>query len=117
MKITAAVVARIGQHAHTYTLGAFRYQDSGQDIGRGVRYFGNQPNQMWVGRGASRQAAAYYIGAMLGWAQATDTPIPDDIRQDCRPVQEAYSRDPNAMHWEEQGRRDGRVLAGMERSR
>ncbi|NJP50102.1 hypothetical protein HCJ93_08455 [Streptomyces sp. SBST2-5] len=112
-RVTATVVEAIARHAETFTSGAFRYLGTGGDIGDGARYIDGMRQQVWVGRGASRQAAAYYVGALLGWARQTGTLIPDDVREYCQSVQETYQYDRKAMEWQKQGESDAIARASV----
>lgn len=111
MRITPTVVETVAAHAEKFTGKAFRYSGTGGDIGHGARYFDGIMARVWVGRGASQEAAAYYIGGMLGWAQTTGREIPDYMREYCEPVQEAYQRNGKALQWEQEGRMDAKFRA------
>jgi hypothetical protein len=111
MRVTPNVVHTIAAHAETFTDGAFRFQGVGGDLGYGARYIDGVRQLVWLGRGGSRQAAAYYIGGMLGWARSTGAMIPDDVREYCQPVQEAYTYDRKAMASQQDGENDAEARA------
>jgi len=104
MRITQSLVREIADHAEKFTGGRFRMQAIGGDIGYGTRYIDGVEQLVWLGKHGSREAAAYYIGAMLGWARETGTMIPDDVRRLCQSVQDEYRRTPSAEREEERGR-------------
>jgi dihydrodipicolinate synthase/N-acetylneuraminate lyase len=118
-RITAGTVETIAAAAETFTDGQFRYQATGTDIGHGARYIdGKRADLTWLGKnGGSSQAAAYYIGGMLGWAKASGTMIPDDVRELCQAAQALYAKRANAPYWEEQGRKDAAGRYEVRRSR
>lgn len=106
MRITHTVVETVAKHAAEFTGGAFQLQGIGGDIGHGTRYIDGIRMLVWVGRGASRQAAAYYIGGMLGWARHTGAEIPAPVARFCQAVQETYQYTAAAMQWQQQGEND-----------
>lgn len=113
MRITGAVVARIAADAEEFTEGAFVFQGVGGDIGHGARYLDGVRQLAWVGRGASQEAAMYYIGGMLGWARESGREIPDEMREYAQSVQAACRRSGQGRdsYWQEQGETDGQSRA------
>lgn len=117
MRITGNVVETVAKYAEEFTDGAFRYQGAGSDIGHGARYIDGIRMKVWVGRGASQEAAAYYVGALLGWARQTGTNIPDHVCEYAKAVQEAYQRNIKAVQSQREGEADAVSRAERQVSR
>ncbi|MCX4554155.1 hypothetical protein [Streptomyces sp. NBC_01500] len=111
MRITAKVVKTVATYAEEFTGGAFKYHGTSGDIGHGTGYFDGIKQQVWIGRNASKEAAAYYIGGMLGWARQSGTEIPEDAVKYGQAVQESYQHNAKAMASQNEGEADGKFRA------
>lgn len=60
--ITESKVRTVSDQAAAMSNGWFGLQAVGGDIGQGTRYIDGRQQLVWLGKGASRQAASYYLG-------------------------------------------------------
>lgn len=60
--ITENKVRTVSDHAAHMSGGWFGLAGIGGDIGHGTRYIDRRIQLVWQGKGASRQAASYYLG-------------------------------------------------------
>lgn len=116
IKFTGATVREVSARVKAFTDGYFALETTGSDEGNGTRYFDAHQMQVWYGPEGARQACAYYIGGVLGTAEATGRLIPDDDVAYLMRVQAAYmegsQRRKNDMeHWENEGRERARLHA------
>lgn len=98
-RITASYVTDMAKHAEMFTDGAFRYGYT-SNPGDGTHYVDGIEQRVWF---TSREAAAYYMGAMLGWARATGTEIPADVAEFCRPMRDLVAVSDKLQQEQERG--------------
>lgn len=117
MRFTRGIVRQVADIAEKFTGGNFAMSGVGLDLGNGVRYSdAHSMSRMWFGPEGARCACAYYIGAMLGHAQATATHIGDEDMKFLKSVQDAYAigSEPRRIRyrdWEENGYRTAQLRA------
>lgn len=114
MKFTPKLVRELAADVSRFTEGHFKMLAPQPTLDGGTRYTDVHRDLEWVGGAGGRAACAYYIGAALGWAQATGTEMPGDIADHTWsvwnhlvPAERAY--------WEAEGREKVReILAALD---
>ena len=115
MRFTSKLVNELTQTVARFTGDRFKMHPAAPSAGEGTRYVDfHHSDYVWIGGEGARQACAYYIGGAFGWAQCTNTEIPEDVLRHLKSVY--LQLEPGARHyWETRGRERAATCAKREK--